>query len=136
MFSRALHPQEEEIIKGVVALMAQVAEANNWVWTEKDYACARRLVEQSFGEGWVSRVAVKENLGVVGWAAAYEATGKLWKTRLFITDRYFKGEGETTVQWILRLDLEAMIESCGGIPERIFYRTVRRTDLTGKLSRN
>jgi hypothetical protein len=136
MFSRGLYPHEEEIIKSIVVLMARAVENKNWVWTEKDYAYARRVIELSFGEGWVSRVVIVEDLGVVGWAAAYETTGKLWKNSVFVYDKHFKGEDNVTVEWLLQADLEAAIESHGGIPERIFQQITRKTDLTDKLSRN
>lgn len=136
MFTRELRPEEEEVIKEVVALMARSVESASWVWTEKDYAYARRVVEQSFGEGYISRVAMVHGLGVVGWAAAYETTGKLWKTAVLVYDRHYKCENDWTPKRILEAALDGEVESRGGITEEALYRTTRRTELTDNLSRN
>jgi hypothetical protein len=136
MFVRPLRSDEEKIIDGVVALMARSVECETWIWSDKDSAFARRYISYSFGEDRISCVVIQETLGVVGWAAAYETSGKLWKTALILYDRDFKGEDDVTVKELLEMELMRAIKAHGGVYEKALYQTTRKTDLTDKLSRN
>ena len=101
---------DDHAIEQVAALLVDFSpnEAGAWVDIETAYL----EVEDSFGEGRISRVAVDEDGTVLGWASAAQQYQRAWELHPLVVRRDAQGKG---VGRALVTDIEDLVRRRGGL---------------------
>jgi aminoglycoside 6'-N-acetyltransferase I len=107
-----LHPGYEEIIPQVAAMLVE-AFKDHWPEAWPDEESALIEVNQSFGEGRISRIAVDDNGLVLGWIGGIGMYGgRVWELHPLVVSPAAQGKG---VGRALVADLEEQVAERGGL---------------------
>ena len=107
-----LLPPEKDFIDQTAQLLHEVFR-EHWPEAWPDIASARKEVEESFGRGRLSRVAIEEDGKVLGWIGGIEMyDGRVWELHPLVVRPDAQGQG---IGRALVKDLEARVQERGGL---------------------
>lgn len=106
-----LLPDNEEAIRQAAALLVKGFQ-EHWPKAWPDMEAALKTVQQSFGTGLISRVALDESGTVLGWIGGIsQYRGNVWELHPLVVRPDYQGKG---IGRALVTDLEERVRERGG----------------------